>query len=280
MPPPAGRRRCASASPDQDRRCRARSRRRRHASSPAPCGRSPQTDKAGSSSSAARWRWWFPSCRLLHVIEDSWHWIGLDGEPTHAIISPPPSQLAARVTAVGLRHRDRQLIERELASDVRESLGITDSRKHRPRLRHAGVERGLRLRDEATPHLLVAAFFEAAVDHLETGDQADPQRLPLRGSSPPPAAFPSPCHCGGVRRRRRRRGGPAASSTSIARMTRTGLRRSTPGSGSSASRRVARLATSRRESSSRSSLFGGTPVRLNPSHNTSMYSIVPPSTIG
>ena len=66
----------------------------------------------------------------------------------------------------------------------------------------------------------------------------------------------------------------------MARTIRTGFCRSTPGSASIASSLVRRDTTPRGSSSARSCGLGGMPVNVKPSHSASMYSMVPPSTMG
>src|SRR5439155_23914439 len=55
---------------------------------------------------------------LIQVVEDTGHRIGLDLEPPHAIVAPPPPQLATRVAAVRPRHRVGKLLNRQLAAEV------------------------------------------------------------------------------------------------------------------------------------------------------------------
>src|SRR5438552_16604906 len=83
-----------------------------------------------------------PLCSRLvtHVAEDTRQWIGLDLEPSDALVVSPPTQLTARVAAVGLRHRDWKLIERELPANVSERLRVGGARPHGRGGRDAGIE--------------------------------------------------------------------------------------------------------------------------------------------
>src|SRR5437588_12989355 len=57
---------------------------------------------------------------LIQIHEDTRRRIGLDLEPTHPRVAPPPSQLTACVAAVRSCHRVGQVLERDVATDVRE----------------------------------------------------------------------------------------------------------------------------------------------------------------
>src|SRR5690348_4389226 len=84
---------------------------------------------------------------LMEIFEDTRHRIGLDLEPPHPLVAPPPAQLLTCVAPVRRRHRMRQLLERELAADVRERFRVADPAQHRRGCRHAGIQRSLRLGD-------------------------------------------------------------------------------------------------------------------------------------
>src|SRR2546430_13723581 len=74
-----------------------------------------------------------PLCSRLvtHVAEDTRQWIGLDLEPSDALVVSPPTQLTARVAAVGLRPRGREGIQGGLPPQVSERLPPADGRPHR-----------------------------------------------------------------------------------------------------------------------------------------------------
>src|SRR5438552_15873934 len=133
-----------------------------------------------------------PLCSRLvtHVAEDTRQWIGLDLEPSDALVVSPPTQLTARVAAVGLRHRDGKLIEGELPATVSERLRVSDARQHGRGVRHARIERCLGLDDETAGALLPAACVETAVDHTQARGQADAQRWPWRRRSRAPRSQP------------------------------------------------------------------------------------------
>src|SRR5215467_5960657 len=117
---------------------------------------------------------------VLNVVEDSGQRIGLDLEPTDSWIAFPPTQLAPRVAPVGHGHHVRQLIQRDLAENVRERLRVADAGEHRRGRGHTGVERGLCFGHESPIHLGAASVDEPAVDDLEWRRQSNPRDRPTR----------------------------------------------------------------------------------------------------
>src|SRR5581483_1189807 len=116
----------------------------------------------------------------LNVVEDSWHRVRLNFEPSDADVAPPPPQLAPRVAAIRRRHHLRELLQRDLAADVGERLGVTDAGEHWRRGRNAGVQRRLRLGDEPSFDLAAAALGQAPVDHRKRRRQPEPDDVPGR----------------------------------------------------------------------------------------------------
>src|SRR5206468_10580677 len=81
------------------------------------------------------------ACRP-HVIEDTRQWIGLDLKPLNARITPPPTQLPARVAPIRARHGEWKLFESQLTAYVRERFRVTDAGQHGGRGWDTCVERG------------------------------------------------------------------------------------------------------------------------------------------
>ena len=115
---------------------------------------------------------------LPHVIEDTRQWIGLDLKPLNAWITPPPTQLPARVAPIRARHREWKLFESQFTAYSCERFGVSDAGQDQGRRRDTCVERGLRLRHEPPFHLKAAPLVEAAIDRGQARRQPDSQRLP------------------------------------------------------------------------------------------------------
>src|SRR5258708_5358394 len=115
-----------------------------------------------------------------HVLEDNGQRIGLDLEPRHSSIAPPPSHLAARVPAIGPGHRLRKFLEGQFAVDVGEGFGVADAGEDWSALRHAGVESRAALGDRHASALLATSNGMASsldvlarVESLRRLDEAD-----------------------------------------------------------------------------------------------------------
>src|SRR5258708_523713 len=102
-----------------------------------------------------------------HVLEDNGQRIGLDLEPRHSSIAPPPSHLAARVPAIGPGHRLRKFLEGQFAVDVGEAFGVADAGEDWSALRHAGLERRPGLRAQPSLDLPPAALVAPAIEPLQ-----------------------------------------------------------------------------------------------------------------
>src|SRR3989449_4437145 len=120
---------------------------------------------------------------LPHVIEDTRQWIGLDLKPLNAWITPPPTQLPARIAPIRARHREWKLFESQFTAYSCERFGVSDAGQDQGRRRDTCVERGLRLRHEPPFHLKAAPLVEAAIDRGQARGQPDSQRSPRWGCS-------------------------------------------------------------------------------------------------